>query len=204
MEYVGSAALRGTFQRMASEDRERWDRRFREGSHTSQGAPVWLEKLGDELPRKGRALDVASGAGRVACWLAQRGLQATAVDVSPEGLKLTRELARAQGLELETLELDLEQSPLPSGPFALVSCFAYLQRDLFPRMRERLELGGVLVCELSTLRNLERHPRPGARFLLESNELLTLCAPLEIVYYREGWIDDRSLARLVARRSVSA
>lgn len=189
---------------MALEDRERWDRRFREGSHASQEAPAWLDALTNEIPRKGRALDVASGAGRVACWLARRGLHVTAVDVSPVGLELTRDAARAQGVELETLELDLEQRPLPPGPFALLSCFNYLQRDLFPQLRERLEPGGVLVCELPTRRNLERHARPGARFLLESNELLTLCAPLEIVYYREGWIENRSLARIVARQPVRA
>ena len=189
---------------MASEDRKGWDRRFREGSHASQEAPAWLDTLDDEIPRKGGALDVAAGAGRVACWLARRGLHVTALDVSPVGLELTRNTARAQGLELETLELDLEQSPLPAGAFALVSCFHYLQRDLFPHLRERLEPGGVLMCELPTRRNLERHARPGARFLLESNELLTLCAPLEVVYYREGWVDDRSLARILARKSASA
>ncbi len=52
---------------MALEDRERWDRRFRDGSHVSQEAPTWLDALTNEIPRKGRALDVASGAGRVAC-----------------------------------------------------------------------------------------------------------------------------------------
>jgi hypothetical protein len=50
------------------------------------------------------------------------------------------------------------------------------------------------------MRNLERHARPSARFLVEPNELLRLVAPLEIVAYREGWLDDRSLARVLARR----
>ena len=84
-----------------------------------------------------------------------------------------------------------------------MSCFHYLQRDLFPALRERLEPGGVLVCEIANRRNLERHAQPSRRFLLEPNELLTLCAPLEIVYYREGWIEDRSQARVVARKSVA-
>ncbi len=140
----------------------------------------------------------------MACWLAERGLQVTAVDISPVGLRLGREAARAQGLELETLELDLERSPLPTGPFTVVSCFRYLQRELFPQMRDRLEPGGLLVCEIPTLRNLERHDRPGARFLLATNELLTLCAPLEVVYYREGWVNERSLARILARKPASS
>ena len=185
---------------MSSDDRERWDRRFREGSHTQLLAPEWLAALDDEIPREGCALDVAAGAGRVALWLARRGLDVTALDISAVGLDLCRDTARAEGLSVEARELDLEHSTLPAGPYALVSCFRYLQRALFPQMRERIEPGGVLLCELPTRRNLERHDRPGARFLIETNELLTLCAPLKILYYREGWIDDRSLACVLARK----
>ena len=58
----------------------------------------------------------------------------------------------------------------------------------------------MLACEIATLRNLERNPKPSRRFLLEPNELLRLCAPLEIVAYREGWHADRCDARLLARR----
>jgi len=95
----------------------------------------------------------------------------------------------------------LEWQPLPDGPFVAISCFHYLQRDLFPKLAERLAPGGVLVCEIATDRNLERHAKPSQRFLLESNELLRLCAPLELVFYREGWQDDRCQAQIVARRS---
>ena len=141
---------------------------------------------------------MAAGAGRVAVWLARRGLEVTALDVSPLGLEHCQRAARAAGVNVETQTLDLESEPLPAGPFSVISCFHYLQRDLFSAFRERLEPGGVLLCELATRRNLERHPRPGARFLLEPNELNTLCAPFELVYYREGWIGDHCLARAIA------
>jgi SAM-dependent methyltransferase len=184
---------------MAEADRERWDRRYRAGSHAGLELPGWLDEFDRELPASGRGLDVAAGAGRVALWLARRGLETTAVDVSPEAIRLCRENADAAGLRLSTRLLDLEREALPEGPFDLIACFSYLQRDLFPELRRRLAPGGCLVCELPTRRNLERHPRPGPRFLLEINELLELVAPLELVYYREAWIDDRALARVVAR-----
>jgi SAM-dependent methyltransferase len=188
---------------VAEADRERWDRRHEEASHGEPAPPDWLAAWGwaDEIPTRGRALDVASGSGRYALWLARRGLDTLAVDVSPVALERLAARAAAGGLAIATLERDLEAEPPPPGPFDVIACAFYLQRDLFPRLRERLAPGGVLLCELPTSRNLERHERPSARFLVEPNELLRLVAPLEIVAYREGWLEDRSLARVLARSS---
>lgn len=185
---------------MAEGDSARWDATYSAAAHADDSLPTWLDELDPELPRRGRALDVASGTGRVARYWAARGLESLAVDVSPVGLRLAREAAARAGVSIETRELDLERDPLPEGPFAAISCFHYLQRDLFPRMRERLAPGGVLVCEIATVRNLERHAKPSARFLLEPGELRALCAGLELVTYGEDWRDGRFLARAIARR----
>jgi tellurite methyltransferase len=81
----------------------------------------------------------------------------------------------------------------------VITCFHYLQRSLFPVLCQALAPGGLLICEIATRRNLERHARPSARFLLDEGELVKLVAPLEIVQSEEGWFDDRALARVVAR-----
>ena len=185
---------------MAERDRERWDATYSAGAHADDSPPSWLEEFDTELPRAGRALDVASGTGRVARYWASRGLESLAVDVSPVGLRLAREAAARAGVETATLALDLEREPLPRGPFAVISCFHYLQRDLLPQLHERLTPGGVLVCEIPTVRNLERHAKPGARFLLQPNELRALCAGLSLVSYTEEWRGGRFLARAIARR----
>jgi SAM-dependent methyltransferase len=183
---------------LADGDRERWDARWATGRHHAGADPDWLEAV-PELPRTGLALDLACGVGRVALWLARRGLRTVAIDVSPVALERAEIEARALGLSLETRALDLERDPLPEGPWDLIACFQYLQRDLFPALRERLAPGGSLVCEIATRRNLERHAHPSARFLLEENELLALCTPLHVTYYREAWLDDRHLARIAAQ-----
>ncbi|MFI5317904.1 MAG: class I SAM-dependent methyltransferase [Myxococcota bacterium] len=185
---------------MAEGDRARWDATHSAGAHGAGSAPDWLAEFDAELPRAGRALDVASGSGRLALFWAARGLESVAVDLSPVALRLAREAAARAGVALETRELDLEREPLPDGPLAAISCFHYLQRDLFPPLRARLTPGGVLVCEIATVRNLERHASPGARFLLEPNELRALCAGLALVGYSEEWRGDRFLARAIARR----
>jgi len=143
---------------------------------------------------------VAAGAGRVAVWLALRGDRVTALDVSPRGLELCAARAREAGVEITCVTCDLESEPVPPGPWDVITCFDYLQRDLFPHLQRELAKGGVLACEMPTRTNLERHARPSARFLLEPGELESLCAPLELVYSAEGWSEDRHTARAIARR----
>ncbi|MFQ5382376.1 MAG: class I SAM-dependent methyltransferase [Dehalococcoidia bacterium] len=184
---------------MSDADRRCWDERYSSPAFALPAPPVWLSEFEHELPQEGRALDVAAGGGRAAIWLAQRGYSVTAVDISSSGLKLAKKAARAAGVEIDTAAADLEEERLPAGPFAVICCFRYLQRNLFPEMRSRLEPGGLLLCEIATRRNLERNERPAAHHLLETNELRDLCAPLEVVSYREDWYDGQFLARAVAR-----
>ena len=185
---------------MSESDREKWDERFRSGDHGGREAPGWLRDLESELPTEGMAIDVAAGAGRMALWMARRGLDVMAIDISPVGLALAREAAADEGVQIRTEIADLTRDSLPEGPFDLVACFHYRQPDLFPDMRLRLAPGGILVAELPTLHNEERHATPSRRWLAEPNELIWGCAGLDIVYYREGWLGDRHLARVVARK----
>jgi SAM-dependent methyltransferase len=184
---------------MADEDRAKWDERYSLGEHVQGQAPSWLRELDAELPNEGAALDVAAGAGRIAVWLGRRGLAVTAVDISPVGLALAREIARDEGVRIETLVCDLERDELPAGPFQIIACFQYRQRDLLPKIRSRLAPGGIVLAELPTVRNLERNPKPSRRWLSEPNELLRDLGGLEVLYYREGWLGGMHRARLVAR-----
>lgn len=183
---------------MPTDDQERWDRKYSAGSHATGSEPEWLDEIGVELPTQGAALDLASGTGRVARWLARRGLDVTATDVSPVGLALAQSQAAEAGLQLEILPLDLTREALPAGPWNLISCFHYLQRDLFPALRATLAPGAFLVVEIATVRNLERHAKPSSRFLLEPGEIIDLVGDLKVDYYREDWFGDQALARLVA------
>jgi SAM-dependent methyltransferase len=186
---------------MSVEDRILWDRRWRQGTHGSKDMSPFLTSLDALLPRTGSALDVAGGRGWNALWLARRGLAVTLVDVSPVALALARERAEAEGLPLTTLERDLGEAPLPPGPFALVTCFHFLRRPLFPDMAAVLAPGGLLVVEIATRRNLERHASPSERFLVEEGELPGLVVGLEVLSHDEDWRPSgRHEARLVARR----
>jgi SAM-dependent methyltransferase len=187
---------------MSSDERAKWDQRWSEERDLPRSVPGWMAELEGELPRADRGLDVAAGAGRMAVFMARRGLDVEAVDISPVGLALAREAARDEGLKLKTLVRDLEAEGLPEGTFGLIACFHYRQPGLFPALRAALGPGGLLLAEVETVRTLERTPKIDTtrRPLAEPNELLRAAEGLEVVFYREGFFGDRALARLCARR----
>lgn len=186
---------------MADADRIRWEGRYRERGPGRDAPSPLLVALDELLPRRGRALDVAGGAGRNALHLARRGLDVTICDISETALGFARDAAGGEGLAVRTIALDLEAAPLPQGPWDLVVCLYYLQRDLFARWPEVLAPGGLLVFQQPTRKNLERHPKPGSTFLLGDGELPGLVQGLEVLRYEEGWLhEDIHAALLVARR----
>ncbi len=68
------------------------------------------------------ALDVATGAGHTAVYLASRGLRVTAGDLSAGMLGQTAQLAGEQGLTLQTAQHSAEELPYPDAVFGLVTC----------------------------------------------------------------------------------
>lgn len=186
---------------MSGLDREKWDDRYRRGDHLGDAPSPFLRSLAARLPRQGRALDLAGGAGRNAIWLAEHGLTVTVVDISAVGLELARTRAAARGLEVATVCRDLERDEPPAGPWDVIVSICYLNRALVPRLDRLLAPGGLLVYLQPTARNLERHARPPAGFLLAEGELGPLLPPsLEVVTLTEGWTEDgyheaRALAR---------
>jgi SAM-dependent methyltransferase len=189
---------------MAESDRERWNARYREARDAAEPSP-FLTALDALLPRRGRALDVAGGSGRNALWLARRGLAVTLADVSDVALEQASDAARAAGLSIATVQVDLEEAPLPAGPWDVVLCTYFLHRPLFAAIPATLAPGGLLVVAHATRTNLERHARPGPAHVLEDGELPRLAGGLEILRYDEGWLESgRHEARVVARRPAAA
>jgi len=196
---------------MSQSDRLKWDARWLDGPQLTEPSAFVAEALA-RLPRSGRALDVAAGTGRHAIAFALHGLDTTAVDVSPIGLAHARCQAHEKGVTLVTRQLDLElvdagRAPFPPGPWDVILGFHYLWRDLPRLAASELRPGGLLLYSQPTLRNLERHPKPSERFLLREGELAELVAAvpeLEVVLLKEGWLEDRHEARVIARRATPA
>lgn len=183
--------------------RRRWNERYRSGDVPVEPSRFLTERA-ELLPDHGRALDVAGGAGRNACWLAQRGLDATLVDVSDAAVVAAARRARETGVDLTVVRLHLDRDPLPVGPWDVVVVHHFLHRGVWRAAAGQLADGGLLFLCQATVRNLERHPRPPRPWLLEEGELATLVGgfgDVTVVELDEGWTDEgRHEARAVLRR----
>jgi tellurite methyltransferase len=183
-------------------DRTRWDKRYRGETYDHPLPPrKFLVDNLQWMPNSGIALDIASGTGRNAGCLLQRGLRVIAVDVSPQALLRAHKFNAG----IQAVAGDLTNFHLPENEFDIILNFYYLQRDLWPRFAQILKPGGILVLETMTEKMHAIHPEISAAHLLKNGELLKAFSDWEVLVYRDGWfMSDRggqkAVASMVARK----
>jgi SAM-dependent methyltransferase len=186
-----------------STDRERWNARWTELRVDDEPRPPGvLTESAALLPTPGRAVDLAGGLGDAALWLAQREWDVTLVDVADVALDRARDRAGRLGVAIHTEQVDLERESPPAGPWDLIIVSHYLHRPLLAQLPARLRPNGVVVIGIATRTNLERHPKPSARFLLDEGELPQLLPGIRVIRHVENWSPwGVHESRLVAGRS---
>ena len=201
---------------MTDDDRKLWNERYRQGQGPLSGrANRRLEPYADHVDALARAvrsrgetptgLDVACGPGGTVIWLARRGWLATGVDVSEEALTQARAAAAAAGVAQRCtfLQVDLDHWRPPPESADLVTCFYFLDRSLWPALRDAVRPGGLFIQETFNINRQERRPASNAAHLLHPGELLALAdawgwAVLEHRF--DGPDSDRPVGVLVAQR----
>ena len=195
---------------MSAAERDKWDARYRDGAYEGRTHPTAL--LAEWLPhlKRGRALDVACGAGRNALFLAECGYDVTALDISRVALDRGRRAAAERGLTVDWLCADLDDDldgALPAGRFDLIVWVRYVHRTLMPHLIARLAVGASIVCEQHLATDVPVAGPTSAEFRLAPGELRGSAAGLALVHSHEGLVvdpDGRSvaLAQLVGRRTA--
>jgi SAM-dependent methyltransferase len=126
-----------------------WDERHRAGDFEGHGPnPALVAGAAGLHP--GRALELASGSGTNAVWLARQGWQTTAVDWSPVGLANGKAKAEAAGVEVDWQEHDLFEWSPPARSFDLaVIVYLHLPPDerglVYARAAAAVAPGGRLI-----------------------------------------------------------
>jgi SAM-dependent methyltransferase len=133
-------------------DEQAWDERYQESDRVWSGNPnvVLVAEVSDLPP--GRALDLGCGEGADAIWLAKRGWQVTAVDISSVALRRAAAHAAGENVTVDWQRHNLEHT-FPDGEFDLVSAqFLHSWKDfdrdkILRRAAEAVAPGGVLLIE---------------------------------------------------------
>ena len=170
---------------MSAEDRNKWNQRYAEDSYRKTN-PVSL--LRDWLPRipVGTALDVASGAGRNAIYLAQCGFQVDAIDISQEGLQQTAQKAAEKKLTIHCIEHDLDEPYAFASNYGLIVVLWYVNLELISQLCDCLEPGGFLICE-EHLRTEQEVIGPGnPNFRVAPGALRDAVSSLDLLLYEES------------------
>ncbi|MDP1827225.1 MAG: class I SAM-dependent methyltransferase [Archangium sp.] len=198
-----------------ADPREFWNHRY--------GLPGWaygtepndfLKGIAPLL--EGPVLCLGEGEGRNAVFLAQRGLDVTAIDLSPKALEKAQRLAAERGVRITTKEADLADFDLGNQKWgAIISIWCHLP----PWLRERvhhdvataLKPGGRFILEAYTPAQLafDTGGPKSLELLYEPQDLRTDLAALELERLTEqerevnegDWHRGRSaVVQLIARR----
>lgn len=167
---------------VGSDAAARWDARYAGGADAVPPPAAVLLRHARFLPEAGagpppRALDLACGRAGNGEWLAARGLEVHAWDVSRVVVDALR--ARAGSRLASACVRDVLREPPEPERFDVVVVARFLERSICPAIAAALRPGGTLYFQTFT-----RGPSSPA-FVLGPNELLGLFPGLDVLAYRE-------------------
>lgn len=190
----------------------KWDKRYQ--TENAAGEPCWLLQHQQHLltssnsPAPLKSLDVACGLGANALALATLGYESHAWDNSTVALDKLEGFAKQQQLHVHSQCRDIEQQPPEAESFDVIVVSQFLHRPLCKYLSVALKPGGLLFYQTFHCNKQSGSGPSSNDYLLKPNELLTLFADLNMVFYREDTdVGDlkqglRDLAYFVGKKSV--
>lgn len=144
----------------------------------------------------GKALDLACGLGGNSLYLAKKGFQLTAYDISDVAIQHLNKFAKKLQLPIEANISDLtnwNELDFVNQKFELVVMTYYLDRSLYPIVKSVVKEDGYFFMEtyfsFSSLKRRERDI--SERFKLRPQELLNEFSDWHILYYEENEEEGR-------------
>lgn len=165
---------------MMEKNRTKWNERYQQEPHPKPPSPV-VRRFCARAPR-GLALDIACGTGGNAGFLAGKGFAVDAVDISDAALGILSQQYPA----VNAVHADLDTYEILPDRYTLILNIRFLNRRLFPYIKEALLSGGMLIFE-----TFVEPPRGHALtvscrdYLLRENELLHAFLSLHVIHYEE-------------------
>jgi 2-polyprenyl-3-methyl-5-hydroxy-6-metoxy-1,4-benzoquinol methylase len=178
-------------------EQARWEERYRTGDtpwDTGERSSELVRVVAEEKVAPCRAIELGSGTGTNAVWLARQGFDVTAVDLSELALERARRRAAAAGVAIRFLLADVLALPELGEPFPFFfdrGCYHVVRRidvQAFLRTLERITTAGSLGLVLTG--NAREKHEPGPPVVTAEEIRAELGSLFEIVRLREFRFDQ--------------
>lgn len=134
-----------------------WEDTYSDLNASTFGGPSQeIRDIASQLPTGSRVLDLGSGEGRNALFLAERGFAVTAVDISEAGIRKLQVSAQGRNLDIHTEVADMRHFEFPNSFDLIIShgCLHLIEREswqrLIPLFKENTNPGGINVVVVFT------------------------------------------------------
>jgi tellurite methyltransferase len=175
----------------------KWDRIYSQPDPACYQAAVQVLTENDFLlPTTGIALDLASGLGANAIFLAERGLAVTAWDISSVAIEKLTTYAAQQGLNINACQEKIVVDSFAECSFDVIVVSRFLDRTLSDAIIGSLKPDGLLFYQTFTREKISQKPPNNPDYLLDCSELLELFSPLKVIFYRENALIGEQLRGL--------
>jgi tellurite methyltransferase len=174
--------------------RNKWNRKYMD-KLTNHASPEPNKRLlGMAYYLNGKtAIDFAAGLGGNSFFLAELGYDMTAIDISDIAINYVQEQAANRGLNITTKVTDLtkERTELTTRRYDLAVITYYLERSLFPLVKQVIKEDGYLFFETFYKQKEAGNEGISNQYKLDSNELLKEFSEWKILYFEENEQEGR-------------
>jgi SAM-dependent methyltransferase len=179
------------------EDKQRWNEKYLEKPKQENVSAI-VEKYIDTA-NIGQAIDIACGTGRNTHFLALKGFEVDAVDISDVALKEIKKTPN-----IKKIDADFDKYNITPNKYDLIVNINYLNRRIVSQMKDGLKQGGVIIFETFLIAHGDfKIPTMNLDYLLRKNELLHFFIGMNVIYYEER-IDTNMKGERVKVASIVA
>ena len=158
------------------------------------------------LPEAGTTLDLASGLGGNAIFLAERGFVSHAWDIAQQASNRLKSYCDKNRISICIETRDVEQQPPSANSFDVICVSYFLERSLSRHITAALRPNGLLFYQTFTAEKVSDDGPSNPNYRLRANELLEMFSSLHVLAYQEyGCVGNhkvglRNVAQLVAQK----
>ncbi|WP_335716028.1 class I SAM-dependent methyltransferase [Neobacillus drentensis] len=142
----------------------------------------------------GTALDLACGLGGNSFFLARMNYSVVAMDISDVAINYIQDYSVKNNLKLRPLVTDLtnlNSLNWPNSPYDLIVISYFLDRSLFPIVKNLIREDGYFFMETFYQSPLDENQRVSNQYKLKSKELLAEFGDWKVVFFEENEKEGR-------------